>query len=67
MRVPELSTFMGTVGGLILFQSLSPYYTIESRAKNKDGGPVRGVKVIVKIDPQEKAGYKIIQWVDVIL
>jgi hypothetical protein len=58
---------MGTTGGFILFQSLSPYYAIESRAKNKDGGSVRGVKVIVKIDSREKAGYKIIQWVDVIL
>jgi general secretion pathway protein K len=66
-RVPEFSTFMGTTGGFILFQSLSPYYAIESRAKNKDGGSVRGVKVIVKIDSREKAGYKIIQWVDVIL
>ena len=66
-RVPELSTFTGTAGRFILFQSLIPYYTIESRAKYKDGGPVRGVKVIVKIDSQEKTGYKIIQWVDVIL
>jgi len=66
LRVPELSTMLPATGGLILFQSLSPYYTIESRAKNRDGGPVRGVKVIVKIDPQDKAGYKIIQWVDVI-
>ena len=67
LRVPELSTILPATGGFILFQSLSPYYTIESRAKNREGGPVRGVKVIVKIDPQEKAGYKIIQWVDVIL
>ena len=37
-RVPELSTFMATAGGLIVFQSQSPYYTIESRAKNRDGG-----------------------------
>jgi general secretion pathway protein K len=66
-RVPELSAFMGTAGPFILFQSLSPYYTIESRGKNRDGGPVRGVKVIVKIDSQEKTGYKIIQWVDAIL
>jgi len=66
-RVPELSVFMGTVAGLIIFQSPSPYYTIESRAKNRDRGPARGVKVIVKIGRQEKTRYKIIQWVDVIL
>jgi general secretion pathway protein K len=67
LRVPQLSTFMGNIVRLMVFQSRSPYYTIESRAKNKDGGPVRGVKAIVKIDSREKAGYKIIQWVDVIL
>jgi general secretion pathway protein K len=66
LRVPELSTMLPSAGGLILFQSLSPYYTIESRAKNREGGPARGLKVIVKIDPQEKARYKTIQWVDVI-
>ncbi len=66
-RVPELSSFMQTTGGFILFQSVTPYYTIESRAKNRDGGPVRGVKAIVKVDSQEKKGYKVIQWVDAIL
>jgi len=67
-RVPALSAFMGTVGPLIQFQSPSPsYYTIESRAKNREEGPARGVKVIVKIGQQEKTRYKIIQWVDVIL
>ncbi len=66
-RVPELSAFMGTIGTLILFQSPNPYYTIESRAMNKDGGSIRGVKAIVKIEPREKEGYKILQWVDVIL
>jgi general secretion pathway protein K len=63
-RVPELSSFMGGVGTLILFQSILPYYTIEARAKNKEGRTVQGLKVIVKIDPGEKTGYKIIQWVD---
>jgi len=63
-RVPELVPFFGEVGTLIVFQSTTPYYTIESRAKNKEGGSNRGLKVVVKIDPKEKKNYKIIQWVD---
>jgi hypothetical protein len=30
----------------------------------KEGESGRGLKVIVKIDPKEKEGYKFIQWVD---
>jgi general secretion pathway protein K len=63
-RVPEVSPFIGEIGRFILFRSAMPYYTIESRAKFKEGGSVRGLKTIVKIDPREKGGYKIIQWVD---
>lgn len=63
-RVPELSPFFGEIGRFIIFRSTTPYYTIESRAKNKEGGSVRGLKVIVKIDQREKRRYKIIQWVD---
>ncbi len=66
-KVPELSAFMATMGNLIALQSTNPYYTLESRAMNKGGGAMRGVKVIVKIDPREKTGYKIVQWIDVIL
>jgi len=63
-RVPELSSFMGGIGNLIVFQSTIPYYTIESRAKNKEGRTIQAVKAVVKIDEKEKTGYKIIQWVD---
>jgi general secretion pathway protein K len=63
-RVPEFSPFIGGAANLFVFQSIIPYYTVESRGKNKDGGSVRGLKVIVKIDPKEKDGYKVIQWVD---
>jgi hypothetical protein len=62
--VPELAPFFGEVGTIIAFQSTTLYYTIESRAKKKEGGSNRGLKVIVKIDPTEKKNYKIIQWVD---
>jgi general secretion pathway protein K len=63
-RVPELSPFMGEIGRFIVFRSTTPYYTIESRARFKEGETVRGLKTIVKIDRREKEGYKILQWVD---
>jgi len=66
-RVPELSSFMGEIGRLILFRSAVRYYTIESRARLKEGETVRGLKVIVKIDPRDKGGYKIVQWLDTLI
>jgi general secretion pathway protein K len=66
-RVPELAQFYGDIGRLISFRSLTPYYTIESRAKSKEGGSVRGLKVIIKVDPKERGGHKIIQWLDSIV
>jgi general secretion pathway protein K len=66
-RTPELSPFIEEIGRLIVYRSVTPYYTIESRAKSKQGGGSRGLKTIVKIDQNEKKGYKIIQWVDVLL
>jgi general secretion pathway protein K len=65
-RVPELVPLIGEMTGLMTYQSTIPYYTIESRAKSKEGPSVRGLKVIIKVDPIEKMGYKIIQWVDVL-
>ncbi len=64
-RVPELQPFMATAP--VTYQSTIPYYTIESRGKSKDQASRRGIKVIVKIDPADKKGYKIIQWVDVLI
>jgi general secretion pathway protein K len=66
-RVPELSPFIGEIGRLILFQSAIPFYTIEARARFKEGESIRGLKMIVKIDPREKGGHKIIQWVDALI
>ena len=63
-RVPELGPFLGDIGRFILFKSMKPYYTIEAQARRKNGKSVRGIKVIIKIDPREKEGYKIIQWLD---
>jgi general secretion pathway protein K len=66
-RVPELVPLFGEVATLIVFQSTTPYYTIESKAKNKESGSNRGLKVIVKIDSKENKNYKIIQWVDTLI
>jgi hypothetical protein len=71
-KVPELSPFIAEITGRLVFSSTSNplttvYYTIESRGKSKDGGAVRGLKTIVKIDRMDKKGYKIIQWVDALI
>jgi general secretion pathway protein K len=66
-RVPELSPLIAQISGLVIYSSMSSYYTIESRGKTNEADAVRGVKTIVKIDPLEKDGYKIIQWVDTII
>lgn len=70
-RVPELSSIIGQIVGFMTFPSTSSlataYYTIESRGKSKEGKAVRGLKAIVKIDRQEKAGYKVIQWIDTLI
>jgi general secretion pathway protein K len=66
-RVPEISAFMGGISNLILFRSSVPYYTIESKAKKKEGESNRGIKAIVKIDQGDKRKHKIIQWVDALI
>jgi general secretion pathway protein K len=66
-KVPELNPLMGQIGLMITYKTVTPYYTIESRAWNQEGGSKRGIKVIVKIAPTEKKNYKIIQWLDVLL
>jgi general secretion pathway protein K len=67
LRVPEVGPFIGEAGTLIVYQSATPYYTIESKGKGKEGGSVQGIKAIVKIDPRERTGYKVVQWVDRLL
>ena len=63
-RVPELSPLIAAIGRYILYRSTTFYYTIESKAMNKEGGLNRGLKAIIKIDLNDKKGYKTIQWVD---
>ena len=66
-RVPELSPLVTQIAGLVIYSSMTSYYTVESRGKTKEGDGVRGVRTIVKIDPLEKEGYKIVQWVDTLI
>jgi len=65
LRVPEMAPLAGQTP--VAFQSAIPYYTIESKGKGKEGKALQGIKVVVKIDPRERTGYKIIQWVDRLL
>ena len=66
-RVPELSPVIAQISALVVYSSMTSYYTVESRGKTKEADALRGVKTIVKIDPLEKEGYKIVQWVDTII
>jgi len=71
-RVPGITPLIGEISGRATFSSsftpvTMPYYTIESRGKSKEGGAVRGLKTIVKIDPADKRGYKIVQWLDALI
>ena len=63
-RVPELSPFSGEVQKSVLFGGVNPYYTIEARGRSKEGGAVRGIRAVVKIDSRDKDGYRIIRWLD---
>jgi general secretion pathway protein K len=67
LRVPEMEPFIAEAGKLIVYQSATPYYAIESKGKGKEGGAVQGIKAVVKIEPSGKTGYKIVQWVDRLL
>jgi general secretion pathway protein K len=63
-KVPEILPFMSEVQRLILFGVVNSYYTIEARGKSKEGNSGRCVKAVVKVELNEKEGYKIVQWMD---
>jgi general secretion pathway protein K len=63
-RVPEVVPFLGEIARIILYRSTTPYYTVEAKARAKAGSGGRNLQAVVKIDSREKAGYKIVQWVD---
>jgi general secretion pathway protein K len=63
-RVPTLSPFSAEIQKSILFGGVNPYYTIEAKGRGKGGGAARGIRAVVKVDPREKDGYRIIRWID---
>jgi len=65
-RVPEIVPFLQNIQRQIVFRATIPYYTIEAKAKRKEGGLSRGIKAIVKIDAREKNYHKVVQWVDAV-
>lgn len=64
-RVPDITPLWQDIGRFIVFRSFNPYYTIETRARDREGR-TRSIKTIIKIDQSEKKGYKIVQWVDLL-
>ncbi len=66
-RVPELAPFSADVQKLVLFTATNPYYTVDAKGKAKEGGGVRAIRAVVKIDSKEQEGYKIIRWLDTML
>jgi general secretion pathway protein K len=63
-RVPDVVPFLGDAGKLIVFGGMNPFYTVEARGKGAGGNSIRSIRAVVKIDPRDKDGYKIIQWLD---
>jgi general secretion pathway protein K len=55
-RVAEVTPFIGEAGKLIVYQSATPYYTIESKKRQR--GSVQGIKVVVKIDSRDEPDIK---------
>ena len=64
MKVPDLIPFLTEVQTSIGFVSAAPYYNITSQAKLKTGDSKRSLECVVKIDAQEKSGYRVVMWKD---
>ncbi len=66
-RVPELSSYYDAIGRQMQYRNTIPYFTVEAKARSKEGGSVRGLRAIIKVDPKEQANRKIIQWLDMFI
>lgn len=60
LRVPDLVPFL--LGVQLVYSQTTPYFSIASLAKMKAGLSVRGLECVVKIDGQEKSGFKMVMW-----
>jgi len=65
-RVPEITPYVQDVKGFLLFKTNMPYYTITAWGKTKEAESKRGLECVVKIDPKEENGYKILMWRDAV-
>jgi general secretion pathway protein K len=66
LRVPDLGPFLPEVQGFLDYSQTTPYFSIASLAKMKTGQSVRGLECVVKIDGQEKSGFKMVMWKDIL-
>ena len=64
-RVPEVGPSIQEVQPFISFSSATPYYSITSLAKMKNGESKRGLECVVRIERREKSGYRVVMWKDV--
>jgi general secretion pathway protein K len=67
LRVPELVPFLPEVQTFVGFVTTTPYFNITSLAKLKTGESKRRLECVVKIDAQEKSGYRVVMWRDISL
>jgi general secretion pathway protein K len=64
-RLPELGPSIQGVQPYITFTSTTPYYSITSLARMKNGEAKRGVECVVRIERREQNGYRVAMWKDV--
>ena len=64
LRVPDLVPFLP--GVQLVYSQTTPYFNIASLAKMKTGQSARGLECVVKIDGQEKSGFKMVMWKDIL-
>jgi general secretion pathway protein K len=64
LRVPDVIPFLTEVQTSIGFVSAAPYFNITSVGKLKTGESKRSLECVVKIDPQEKGGCRVVMWKD---
>ena len=64
-RLPDLGPSIQGVQPYVTFTSTTPYYSVTSLAKMKNGEAKRGVECVVRIERREKNGYRVAMWKDV--
>lgn len=66
-RIPEIGASYAEVASFISYRVQStPYYSITSLGKMKNSDSKKGLECVVRIDKQEKSGYRVVMWKDVL-